>query len=103
MQRARCGKGQGTSMLPPDAPFSPHLHGWPNQKLSEPHSLGIFMTASSCEHGRSLTLFSAPLPSLESRGGAEELQASNLGLVFPVTSSCPRAHKTPHEGKRHCY
>ena len=63
----------------------------PIWKLSEVHTIGIFMEASSCSHDQLLICFQPPSPLWRSEcvhGVGEcgwKFQASNHGLVFLVT------------------
>ena len=90
---------------PPQACYSPSSFKYSIWTLSEPHTLGIFMEASSHRHDRSLTPFSALLPSQENGGRGRKFQASNHGLVFLVadqhsSSRHPGAHpESPHRNK----
>ena len=75
----------------------------PTWKLSEPHTIGILMDASSPKHNLSLAPFSTLLSSQENgggggvpgEGGAKKFQPSNHSLVFPMISPHPEAIQEP--------
>lgn len=67
----------------------------PTWKLSEPHTLGLFMEASSCRHDWLLSQSPVPVPSLEDEGWGWIPQASDNGLVFLLTSCQPEAIQEP--------
>ena len=58
-------------------------------------TLGTFMVTSSHRHDQSLIPFSALLPFQENSRWGWKFQASNRGLVFPVTSPHPGAIQEP--------
>ena len=64
-------------------------------KLLETDTIGICMEVSSHRHNWSLTPFLAPLHSQEPGGWGWKFQASNHGLVFPVTIPHPGASRSP--------
>ena len=98
---ARWGSIQGEVCKGPKRRnFCPHgvgvcHHGLysPIWKLLLPHTIGIFMEASSFRWDQLLSPFPAPLPSLENEGWCWKFQASNHSLVFLVT----RLHSGVHQ------
>lgn len=67
-------------------------------KLLETHILAIFVETCSYRHDQLLTLLSAPLPSVEN-GGRAENSVSDHGLVFLVVSPHPGATQEPSQSR----
>ena len=95
-QRRFCPRGFGVHHPPSTWMCSP------NWKLSEPHTLGIFMKVSSPRHDRLLTLSPGPSPPRRMGGGAERSKLLILPCFFlrpaPIqepTKSCLITTKNP--------
>lgn len=59
------------------------VHLWsPTWKVSKPHTVGIFVEASSRSYERLLTPFLAPLSSLEAGGEAENFKHLIMAWTF---------------------
>lgn len=71
------------------APLACHMIVSPSQKLSKPHTFGIFMEASSVWHNQSWII----LP--KGWGKSWTFQVSGHGLVFLVTSPIPKLSRSP--------
>ena len=67
---------------------TPHTSTCPlSWKLSEPHTIGIFMEPSSYRHDQLLTPFLVLLPSLESgEGGVSSRSLKQMGVVLKIPS-----------------
>lgn len=67
----------------------------PDGKLSEPHTFGIFMGASSHRRDQLLTPFPTPLPSLGKGAGAENSKLLIISWSFQRPAAFQKPSRTP--------